>query len=62
MSEEEKLELATKVAPSYPCSVQRVIEIIEEIISSSRMWTLDFKVDEEYLNKVMWAKIVMGQI
>lgn len=62
MSEEEKLELATKVAPSYQCSIQRVVEIIEEIISSSRMWTLDFKVDEEYLNKVMWFKTVTGQL
>lgn len=62
MREEEILDLATKVAPSYPCSVERVVGIIDEIIASTLLWTDNFIVDEEHLNKVMWAKALTGQL
>ncbi|MDU1456372.1 MAG: hypothetical protein E6912_16415 [Paeniclostridium sordellii] len=63
MGEEEKRELAKKVAPSTQLSTSQVIDIINEIIDIQKYGTcIDFKIDEDYIHRVIWVKTVTGRL
>lgn len=63
MGEEEKRELAKKVAPSTQLSTSQVLDIINEIIDIQNSGLcIRFEIDEEYVNKVIWAKTVTGRL
>lgn len=61
MGEEEKKELARKVAPSTQLSTSQVLEIINEIINIQKYGTcIEFKIDEDYIHRVIWVRTVAG--
>lgn len=63
--EKEILELAKNIAPSTQLSVEQVAGVIYEIIDSqkkSRIKFEIFEIDEEYIQKAIWVKTVMGEI
>ncbi len=63
MREEEKRELAKKVAPTTQLSTSQVLEIINEIIDIQKYGTcIEFKIDEDYIHRVIWAKTVTGRL
>ena len=63
MGEEEKRELAKKVAPSTQLSTSQVLDIINEIIDVQKYGTcIDFKIYEDYIHRVIWVKTVTGRL
>lgn len=63
MREEEKRELAKKVAPSTQLSSSQVLEIINEIIDIQKYGTcIEFEIDKDYIHRVIWAKTVTGRL
>ena len=63
MREEEKRELAKKVAPSTQLSTSQVIDIINEIIDVQKYGTcIKLKIDEDYIHRVIGAKTVTGRL
>lgn len=62
MREEEKIELAKKVAPSTQLSTSQVLDIINEIIDIQINAFIKFEIDEDYIQKVIWAKTVTGKL
>lgn len=67
MNYEEKNRLARKIAPTTTLSVKEVEEIIDEIlVNQSELRTMgynaDITIDEEYVNRVIWAKTVTGRL
>lgn len=63
MREEEKRELAKKVAPSTQLSISQVLDIINEIIDIQNSGLcIKFEIDEEHVHKVIWAKTVTGRL
>ncbi|WP_250674420.1 hypothetical protein LZ906_017445 (plasmid) [Paraclostridium ghonii] len=63
MREEEKIELARKVAPSTKLSPSQFLEIINEIIDIQKYGTcIKFEIDEDYIHRVIWAKTVTGRL
>ena len=63
MKREEIEKLANKIAPSTQLSVIEIINIIDEIIDSQNSKTgVKFEIDEEYVQRVIWVKTVMGII
>ena len=63
MNNEEILELAEKVAPTTKLSINEVANIISEIINIQNSGLeIKFDIDEEYIQKVIWAKTVMGRL
>lgn len=62
MREEEKIELAKKVAPSTQLSTSQVLDIINEIIDIQINTFIKFEIDEDYIQKVIWAKTVTGRL
>lgn len=63
MREEEKRELAKKVAPSTQLSSSQVLEIINEIIDIKKYGTcIEIEIDEDYIHRVIWAKTVTGRL
>lgn len=63
MGEEEKRELAKKVAPTTQLSTSQVLDIINEIIDIQNSGIcIKFEIDEEYVHKAIWAKTVTGRL
>ncbi|MFR3071998.1 MAG: hypothetical protein ACLTK8_04225 [Paeniclostridium sp.] len=63
MGEEEKRELAKKVAPSTQLSISQVLDVINEIIDIQNSGLcIKFEIDEEYVHEVIWAKTVTGRL
>ena len=60
--EKEILELAKNIAPSSQWSVEQVAGVIYEIIDSQKKSRIKFEIDEEYIQKAIWVKTVMGEI
>ena len=60
--EKEILELAKNIAPSRQLSVEQVAGVIYEIIASQKKSRIKFEIDEEYIQKAIWVKTVMGEI
>ena len=60
--EKEILELAKNIAPSIQLSVEQVAGVIYEIIDSQKKSRIKFEIDEEYIQKAIWVKTVMGEI
>ena len=65
MDLEEKNRLARKIAPTTTLSTKEVEEVIDEILVNQRAlrtmgYNTDITIDEEYVNRVIWAKTVTG--
>ena len=60
--EKEILELAKNIAASTQLSVEQVAGVIYEIIDSQKKSRIKFEIDEEYIQKAIWVKTVMGEI
>ena len=60
--EKEILELAKNIEPSTQLSVKQVAGVIYEIIDSQKKSRIKFEIDEEYIQKAIWVKTVMGEI
>ena len=60
--EKEILELAKNIAPSTQLSVEQGAGVIYEIIDSQKKSRIKFEIDEEYIQKAIWVKTVMGEI
>ena len=60
--EKEILELAKNIAPYTQLSVEQVAGVIYEIIDSQKKSKIKFEIDEEYIQKAIWVKTVMGEI
>lgn len=60
--EKEILELAKNISPSTQLSVEQVAGVIYEIIDSQKKSRIKFEIDEEYIQKAIWVKTVMGEI
>ena len=61
MKREEIEKLANKIAPSTQLSTIEIINIIDEIIDSQNSKTgVKFEIDEEYIQRVIWVKTMMG--
>lgn len=60
--EKEILEFAKNIAPSTQLSVEQVAGVIYEIIDSQKKSRIKFEIDEEYIQKAIWVKTVMGEI
>ena len=63
MKREEIEKLANKIAQSTQLSTIEIINIIDEIIDSQNSETgVKFEIDEEYIQRVIWVKTMMGII
>ena len=40
----------------------KTLEIVNEIIDSQKKSRIKFEIDEEYIQKAIWVKTVMGEI
>ena len=56
------LNFAKNIAPSTQLSVEQVAGVIYEIIDSQKKSRIKFEIDEEYIQKAIWVKTVMGEI
>ena len=61
MREEEKRELAKKVALSTQLSISQVLEIINDIINMQKYGIcIEFKIDEDYIHRVICIRTMAG--